>query len=161
MRAFIIRPFGKKKDLRGDEIDFDEVERLLIAPALKAVDAEGGTTIDIVESGNIRVDMFRRLLTADLVVADLTIHNANVFYELGVRHALRDRVTVLIRASASEVPFDLKTDRYLGYDVDAAQVSQLDSVEHVDDLVRVGRKLGEEVRAEHFCLDRFGHFEEG
>ena len=44
-------------------------------------------------------------------------------------------------------------------EVDAAKVSQLDSVEHVDDLVRVGRELAEEVRAEHFCLERFGQFE--
>src|SRR5215208_6214064 len=116
MRAFIVRPFGKKKDLRGNEIDFDEVESVLIAPALRAVGAEGGTTIDIVESGNIRTDMFRRLLTADLVVADLSIHNANVFYELGIRHALRDRHTFLLRSDSDKFPFDLQTDRYFTYD---------------------------------------------
>ena len=110
MRAFIIRPFGIKND-----INFDEVERLLIAPALKRVGAEGGTTIDIVEAGNIRVDMFRRLLTADLVVADLAIHNANVFYELGIRHALRDRSTLMMRCEADAFPFDLQTDRYFVY----------------------------------------------
>jgi tetratricopeptide (TPR) repeat protein len=110
MRAFIVRPFGTK-----NEIDFDEVERVLIAPALKEVGAEGGTTIDIVESGNIRVDMFRRLLTADLVVADLSIHNANVFYELGIRHALRDHGTFMLRCDADKFPFDLQTDRYFVY----------------------------------------------
>jgi tetratricopeptide (TPR) repeat protein len=113
MRAFIVRPFGIK-----NEIDFDKVERLLIAPALKEVDVEGGTTIDIVESGNIRVDMFRRLLTADLVVADLSIHNANVFYELGIRHALRDHGTFMLRCEADKFPFDLQTDRYFIYDKD-------------------------------------------
>ena len=111
MRAFIIRPFGTKSD-----INFDEVERLLIAPALHAVGAEGGTTIDIVKAGNIRVDMFRRLLTADLVVADLSIHNANVFYELGIRHALRDHGTFMLRCEADNYPFDLQTDRYFTYD---------------------------------------------
>src|SRR5215208_1852566 len=119
MQAFIVRPFGKKKDLQGTEIDFNEVERLLIAPALEAVGATGGTTIDIVESGNIRTDMFRLLLTADLVVADLSIHNANVFYELGVRHALRDRYTFLLRSNADKFPFDLQTDRYFTYKKDA------------------------------------------
>ena len=49
------------------------------------------------------------------------------------------------------------SDHGLG-DVDAAQVSQLDSVEHIKDLVRVGRKLAEEVKLEHFSLDRFGQF---
>jgi hypothetical protein len=43
--------------------------------------------------------------------------------------------------------------------VDAAKVSQLDSVEHIGDLVRVGQKLAEEVRPEHFALEHFGHFE--
>ena len=43
-------------------------------------------------------------------------------------------------------------------DVDAAQVSQLDSVEHVADLVRVGKAVADEVKIEHFSLDRFGHF---
>ena len=107
MRAFIVRPFGIK-----NEINFEEVERQLIAPALKAVGAEGGTTIDIVKAGNIRVDMFRRLLTADLVIADLSIHNANVFYELGIRHALRNHGTFMLRCDADKFPFDLQTDRY-------------------------------------------------
>ena len=122
MRAFIIRPFGIKND-----INFDEVERLLIAPALKSVGVEGGTTIDILEAGNIRLDMFRRLLTADLVVADLSIHNANVFYELGIRHALRDRSTFMLRCRADAFPFDLQTDRYLEYSCEdpAARLDEL------------------------------------
>lgn len=116
MRAFIIRPFGKKKDGKGNEIDFDKVANELISPALAAVGAEGRETLDIVQSGNIRVDMFRRLLTADLVVADLSIHNANVFYELGIRHALRDHGTLMLRCDADAFPFDLQTDRYFTYD---------------------------------------------
>src|SRR5918992_602832 len=116
MRAFIIRPFGKKKDGKGNEIDFDKVANELISPALAAVGAVGRETLDIVQSGNIRVDMFRRLLTADLVVADLSIHNANVFYELGIRHALRDHGTLMLRCDADAFPFDLQTDRYFTYD---------------------------------------------
>jgi uncharacterized protein len=49
------------------------------------------------------------------------------------------------------------SDHGLG-DVDASQVSQLDSVEHIKNLIRVGQKLGEEVKIEHFNLDRFGQF---
>jgi hypothetical protein len=117
MRAFIIRPFGKKKDLKGNEIDFDQVAKELIGEALKEIGAEGRETLDIFEAGNIRVDMFRRLLTADIVVADLSISNANVFYELGIRHALREHGTVMIRCSDGDTfPFDLQTDRYFTYD---------------------------------------------
>src|SRR5499433_1420518 len=105
MRAFIIRPFGEKNG-----IDFDAVESLLINPALERFHISGRTTLDIFRPGNIRVDMFQRLLTADLVIADISIHNANVFYELGIRHALRDKRTFLLRANVDAYPFDLQTD---------------------------------------------------
>ena len=111
MHAFIIRPFGIKQD-----IDFDLVESELIRPALDEAGFSGGTTGELVQQGNIRTDMFEQLLIADLVVADISIHNANCFYELGIRHAFRDKRTFLIRSKGDEVPFDLKTDRYLSYD---------------------------------------------
>ena len=118
MRAFIIRPFRVQR-----EIDFDAVEKELIGPALSALGIEGRTTIEILRQGNIRVDMFQRLLTADLVVADLSIHNANVFYELGVRHALRSKYTFLLRANIDKYPFDLQTDRYFIYEKDLPAAS--------------------------------------
>jgi hypothetical protein len=111
LSAFIVRPFGTKSG-----IDFEKVEATLIMPAMKQAGIVGSTTADILEAGNIRADMFDRLLIADIVIADLSIHNANVFYELGIRHALRDKKTYLIRCSKDEIPFDLKTDRYLSYD---------------------------------------------
>lgn len=122
MRAFIIRPFGTRKG-----IDFDEAERDLVGPALDHIGAEGRTTGEILEAGNIRIDMFQQLLTADIVVADITTNNPNAFYELGIRHALQERRTFLIRAKLPrpqtvdelkevDVPFDLKTDRYFEYD---------------------------------------------
>src|SRR5271154_1262715 len=121
MQAFVVRPFGFKEG-----IDFDRVERLLIQPSLEQAGVAGRSTGAITEAGNIREDMFQLLLVADLVIADISIHNANVFYELGIRHAVRARQTYMIRAKGlkpreqrgpeDEVPFDLKTDRYLEYD---------------------------------------------
>lgn len=119
MRAFIIRPFGEK-----DGIDFDRIERELIQPALRrlcewGIPIEGGTTGEINRAGNIREDMFRLLVVSDLVIADVSIHNANAFYELGIRHALRPRHTFMIRSKGvTRYPFDLQTDRYLLYDAD-------------------------------------------
>lgn len=116
MNVFIVRPFGTKIG-----IDFDRVEAELIRPAIEQAGFTGGTTGQFIQQGNIRADMFEQLLTADLVIADMSIHNANVFYELGIRHALREKRTFLIKSKAepgadSDVPFDLKTDRYLSYD---------------------------------------------
>jgi hypothetical protein len=93
-------------------------DRLLIAPALKKLGIEGRTTGEITRQGNIREDMFRLLVLSEVVIADVSIYNANVFYELGIRHGLQDRHTLLIRAEGSKdkYPFDLQTDRYLLYD---------------------------------------------
>jgi tetratricopeptide (TPR) repeat protein len=121
MKAFIVRPFGTKSG-----IDFEGVQKYLIAPALAALDIQGSTTEPFLQAGNIRADMFQQLLVADIVIADISIHNANVFYELGIRHALQPNRTFLLRAksmkdprdrgSEDEIPFDLRTDRYLEYD---------------------------------------------
>jgi hypothetical protein len=135
MRAFIIRPFGYKNG-----IDFDQVEQKLIDPALNRLEITGRTTMEIRRQGNIRLDMFQRLLTADLVIADISIQNANVYYELGVRHALRGKHTFMIRASSAdlrtdEVPFDLKTDRYLTYDSSNPASSALDLYEGLNQTI--------------------------
>lgn len=117
MRYFVIRPFGTKEG-----IDFDRVDEQLIQPAfarLRALgrDLSGGTTGAISRQGNIREDMFRLIALADLVIADVSIHNANAFYELGMRHALRPAHTFLIRCKSDiPYPFDLQTDRYFLYD---------------------------------------------
>ncbi len=117
MRAFIVRPFGTKHG-----IDFDRVDAELIQPALALLDrpdmqVSGATTALITRQGNIREDMFRLIAVADLVIADISIHNANVFYELGMRHALRPRHTFMIRCQTDQAhPFDLQTDRYFTYD---------------------------------------------
>src|SRR5580692_8638226 len=128
MRAFVIRPFGTRKG-----VNFDDVESELVGPALDNIGAEGRSTGEILEAGNIRIDMFQQLLVADVVIADITMNNPNAFYELGIRHALQEKRTYLIRARLpapktesveefkqktkdQEVPFDLKTDRYMDYD---------------------------------------------
>lgn len=117
MRLFIVRPFGTKEG-----IDFERVHKELIQPAVERLTQygfrmSGGTTGDISRQGNIREDMFRLIVASDLVIADVSIHNANAFYELGIRHALRPRHTFLIRSRTDDAyPFDLQTDRYFLYD---------------------------------------------
>lgn len=118
-RVFVIRGFNTKADSKGHIVDFEKVHNELIAPALKACDLDGGTTAEVKDAGNIRADMFALILEADVVVCDITIHNANVFYELGIRHSLRKKHTILIKGepSADTTPFDLSTDRYLKYPI--------------------------------------------
>ncbi len=128
-RVFVIRGFGLKTDSKGNSINFDTVHAELIEPALKRCGLTGGTTGEVEDAGNIRADMFALILEADLVICDITVHNANVFYELGIRHSLRKKHTVLIKGdpSADITPFDLSTDRYLQYAV-ANPVASLDAL---------------------------------
>lgn len=159
LNAFIIRPFGTKEVIVGASVraepkvatyqerevarlvlegsqrkltmNFDEVDKILIKPALDRLRIVGETTSAVVAAGNIREDMFHRLLTADLVIADLSIYNPNVFYELGVRQAFRDKYTFLIRCDVSDYPFDLRTDRYFEYQWDDPAASLEDLVKAV------------------------------
>lgn len=57
------------------------------------------------------------LLKADVVVADLTFANPNVYYELGIRHALSARGAVLIAQKGTVLPFDLRNQAILHYDL--------------------------------------------
>jgi tRNA splicing endonuclease len=115
--AFVAMPFGVKKDSQGNEIDFNRVYTELIRPALEAAGLEVFRADEEERAGDIRTDMFQELLLADLVVADLTLDNPNVWYELGVRHALRARGVVLISGGRVPTAFDLYTDRKLRYSI--------------------------------------------
>ena len=110
--AFIVMPYGTK-----EQIDFNRVYSDLIKPALETAGFEVFRADEEMRAGDIRTDMFQELLMADLVVADLSIDNANVWYELGVRHALRARGVIGIRCRRDYMPFDVYTDRTLRYQI--------------------------------------------
>ncbi|MFT3800296.1 MAG: hypothetical protein QM766_03680 [Burkholderiaceae bacterium] len=109
------------------DVDFDVVHQLLFKPALEVLRVQGDAANAVVVAGNIREDMFNRLVTADVVIADLSIYNPNVYYELGIRQAFRDKYTFLVRSNHSPYPFDLQTDRYFEYSllelIDAPQAA--------------------------------------
>ncbi|MCG3211170.1 MAG: hypothetical protein FOGNACKC_04808 [Anaerolineae bacterium] len=116
--AFVVMPFGRKQGSDGRWLDFDAIYRDLIRPALETAGFESFRADEESVSGDILTDMFQELLLADLVIADLSIDNANVFYELGVRHAIRKRGVVHIQSGRSYMPFDIFNVRTIPYHVD-------------------------------------------
>lgn len=136
--AFVVMPFGQKKAADGRLIDFDRIYEDLIQPALIEGGFEPFRADEETVSGDILTDMFQELLLADLVVADMSIDNANVFYELGVRHAFRKRGVVHIQSSRDYMPFDVFNVRTLPYHVNDSGVPDPD---HIDrdrkNLVRI------------------------
>ena len=131
VHVFVAMPFGIKKDIKSEEdIDFNQIYQQLIKPALEQAEFEmdAGSGLEPIRfdvfradeelrAGNIRTDMFQELLVADLVVADLSIDNPNVWYELGVRHALRSRGIIHIQCQRPYMPFDVYPDRALQYHI--------------------------------------------
>jgi hypothetical protein len=129
-RAFVVMPFGKKtpgKDFGGHRkarrrplmVDFDRIYQFLFKPALEKAGFEVTRADSAANAGDIRTDMFFELVTADLVVADISVLNPNVYYELGVRHGVCPRGVFVVSASvAPPPPFDVAPDRRFTYDVD-------------------------------------------
>jgi tetratricopeptide (TPR) repeat protein len=113
--AFVAMPFGTKPGPDGQPIDFNAVHADYIRPALEAAGLEAFRADEELRAGDIISDMFQELLIADLVIADLTIDNPNVWYELGIRHALRARGIVIVCGSRVTTAFDLYTQRKLRY----------------------------------------------
>jgi hypothetical protein len=102
--AFVVMPFTEREE-RHPQGFFQEVIKSLIVPAGKAAGFE-------IRSANrhgsdvIQSTIINELLKADLVIADLTEHNPNVLFELGMRMA-EDRPVALIRAKGTGRIFDV------------------------------------------------------
>jgi len=115
--AFVIMPFGKKKGSDGSLYDFNSIYTQLIKPALEMAGFEPFRADEETTSGDILTDMFQELLLADLCIADMSIDNANVFYEIGIRHAFRKRGIVHIQAGRAYMPFDVFNVRTIPYHI--------------------------------------------
>lgn len=104
LKAFVIMPFVER-DPKHPHGFFAEVLRSLITPAAKA----SGFTVKTANrqgSDLIQSTIINDLIEADLVIADLTEHNPNVMFELGVRMA-EDKSVVLIKAQGTGPLFDV------------------------------------------------------
>jgi tetratricopeptide (TPR) repeat protein len=132
--CFVLMPFGIKPVVAGPAIDFDAIWQNAIRPGVEAAGLEPLRADEERTGGIIHKAMFERLLLCDYAVADLTTANANVFYELGVRHATRPATTLTVFAEGQMLPFDVRYLRCLPYRLDqdnnltpeaAAALSQL------------------------------------
>ena len=120
--CFVLMPFGKKSDAAGKLINFDAVYHDFIAPAIAEAGLEPIRADEEIAGGVIHKPMFERLLLCEYAIADLSTANANVFYELGVRHAAKPFSTVLIFSEADRLPFDVRLLRGMPYQLNAEGV---------------------------------------
>lgn len=128
--CFVAMPFGIK--LVGNrEVDFDFIYSTIFVPAIAATPLpEGGylvprRTDDDFFSAQIDVDMFQYLEYSRLTLADISGLNANVFYELGVRHRAHSAGTVIFRQVSAPIPFDVDHIKAFPYEYEPeAQLSE-------------------------------------
>lgn len=113
--CFVLMPFGTKTITSGATVDFDAVYASLIHPAITAAGLEPLRADQELAGGMIHKPMYERLILCDYAVADLTGANANVFYELGLRHGIRPSTTVLVSGETGRLPFDVGPLRTLPY----------------------------------------------
>jgi len=146
--CFVIMPYGQKEDIDGQVIDFDEIYQCIIK---EAVDMLPGLVCqrcdDIDAPGWIHKRMLRHIYEDPVAIVDTSTLNANVFYELGVRHALRKSVTVLIHRAGTTWPFNISGLNSIEYNttpravkeakkkISAVIASALKDPEHTDSLV--------------------------
>jgi hypothetical protein len=117
--CFVLMPFGRKQGAAGNWIEFDIVYRDLIAPAIKDAGLDAIRADQEELGGVIHKPMIERLVLCQYALADLTAVSANVFYELGVRHAVRPNSTVLLFAAGGHLPYDVQDFRCIPYQLGA------------------------------------------
>lgn len=129
--------FGVKTDYAtGRQIDLNKSYKCLIKPVLSEKGIVCVRADDIIHSGSIDAVMYQELLTADLVIADLSTANPNALYELGIRHALRPFTTIVISESKLSYPFDLNHILITSYTI-------LEGGIDFEEVIRFREKLGD------------------
>lgn len=113
-------PFGRKQDGTGRLIDFDAIYQQIISPAVVAAGLDPIRADEEQVGGTIHKPMYERLMLCEFAVADVTGANPNVYYELGIRHAVRPSSTVILFAEGTTLPFDIALLRGSPYRLDSS-----------------------------------------
>lgn len=132
--CFTIMGYGEKTDYKlSKKINLDKIYTKLIKPTLSSFDNIDNLRGDEISNSEIiDTDMFELLLSADIVVADITTLNPNAIYELGIRHALKPYSTIILSLDQDDLPFDFNHNRIFRY-----------SLKDINDRTRLQTKVTE------------------
>ena len=113
---FVIMPYGVRTDLAtGVTINFDQIYTELLIPAAAKAGLKIVRSDRDAAGGMIHATMFEKVILADIVIADISFPNPNVYYELGLRHSTRSFTTITIGLDGTVFPFDLKPLKHILY----------------------------------------------
>lgn len=114
LRAFILMPLAS---------EFDDIYEYLIRGAVGEAGFDVVRADDIRNQRNILADIVQAITDSDLIIADLSTANANVYYELGLAHAFGKHV-ILLAQDIEEVPFDLRSYRVVTYTTHFSRINE-------------------------------------
>ncbi|WP_193353638.1 nucleoside 2-deoxyribosyltransferase, partial [Acidovorax sp. CF316] len=103
--VFVLIPFKN---------DFDDIYRLGIKETADKVGLRAERVDEQIYAESMLERIYQQIKAADIIVADMTGQNANVFYEVGYAHAL-NKLCILMTQNSSDIPFDLKQHRHIVY----------------------------------------------
>ncbi|NOU16607.1 MAG: phosphoribosyltransferase [Bacteroidales bacterium] len=117
---FVIMPFGSGNEYGGKQEESEFIFEEIIVPGVRdifgedqIIDREVGKS----KSGLITKSIVEHLAKADIVIADITGHNPNVFLELGMRYSLKNKITIVLAQENTVIPFDIKGYRLILYNI--------------------------------------------
>lgn len=140
--CFMIMPYSTKPTLQPPDskapskINFDSLWNKAIKPAIDAIGYDP-VRADQDLGALIIQEMIERLAISDLVVADVTIANGNVYYEVGIRHAARQQGCVMMAADWAKPLFDIDQMRQIRYPLPAEDVSD-DTAAAIQEILKEG-----------------------
>ena len=111
-------PSGNHQEYRGGKQESDFVYDGIVVPALKKIFGEEVDVMREVDNRNpgaITRDLIQHIAEADICIVDVTGQNPNVFFELGIRYALRKSTTLLLKQRETVIPFDIANYRCVEY----------------------------------------------
>jgi nucleoside 2-deoxyribosyltransferase len=105
MFAFVLMPFNET---------FNDIYKLGIKEISSQLSIRAERVDEQVFKEGILERIYRQIEAADIIIADMTGQNPNVFYEVGYAHA-KNKLCVLVTSDANDIPFDLKHHRHIIY----------------------------------------------
>lgn len=122
----VLMPYGKRDEYPGGIIESRYIYNCIIVPAVKkfAENMKKNITLNLEfqkrNTGSVTTSILENIAKAEICIVDISGHNPNVFFELGVRYSLRNKITILLRQEKQEgkserIPFDIQGFRYLSY----------------------------------------------
>lgn len=132
MKCFVIMPFGNPKEDPQHSRKLELIYSQWIKPTVESIECPSiqGKKLECHRADKskrpeeIIAHIIENLVTSDIIIADLSGRNPNVFYELGVRHAVNNN-TILIADDLDDIPFDLRGLRTIVYQYDPEHMVEL------------------------------------